>query len=474
MKGENIICSLIKLLDILECRIEKKTHAHGRAIICGHIASEEENQLLSNVNKQSLEQIYALDEKGEKHCLFTGIVEELKIEIKAGVKKAWISFVSGTVLLDSTPRTRVFQDISMSYESVFQQIAQNYSDAQFIVQNNTAIGEFIVQYEETDWEFLKRMASRKNAVVIPFFQFGQIRCSVGILNLDVTTELTAIEFSKYNHLLEYEKEKKRGTFLPMDMLAYEVTSREIVDLGAAVWFEKQLYYAYEVHSFLEKGELLHRYSLRTQGAFGCSRKQNERIIGASLDATVIDIKQDKVKVIIKAEGKQEKQTAEWFPFSTVYSSPDGTGWFCMPEIGDQMRLYFPNEIEKNAYVISAVHEEISEKTAQVYQAQHRQPPRSNPDNKSIMNKYQKEVELTPTSITLTNHKGMMIRLDDEEGIQIISDKDIKIESTKDLSLSSKEENLSIEGKQAIELIQGSTKMIFQDEVIIEGAKLKLQ
>ena len=39
----------------------------------------------------------------------------------------------------------------------------------------------------------------------------------------------------------------------------------------------------------------------------------------------------------------------------------------------------------------------------------------------------REVELTPTSITLTNHKGMMIRLDDEEGIQIISDKDIKVD-----------------------------------------------
>ena len=146
----------------------------------------------------------------------------------------------------------------------------------------------------------------------------------------------------------------------------------------------------------------------------------------------------------------------------------------MPEIGDHMRLYFPNEIEKNAYVISAVHEEIPKTTLESYEANQKQPPRSNPDNKSIMNKYQKEVELTPTSITLTNHKGMMIRLDDEEGIQIISDKDIKVESTKELSLSSKEESLSIEGKEEIKLVQGSTKMILKDEITVEGAKMKLQ
>ena len=60
-----------------------------------------------------------------------------------------------------------------------------------------------------------------------------------------------------------------------------------------------------------------------------------------------------------------------------------------------MRLYFPNEIEKNAYVISAVHEEIPKTTLESYEANQKQPPRSNPDNKSIMNKYQKEVELTP-------------------------------------------------------------------------------
>ena len=55
---------------------------------------------------------------------------------------------------------------------------------------------------------------------------------------------------------------------------------------------------------------------------------------------------------------------------------------------------FPNEIEKNAYVISAVHEEIPKTTLESYEANQKQPPRSNPDNKSIMNKYQKEVDLS--------------------------------------------------------------------------------
>ena len=453
MRGEYIFCTCVEFLTVLECKVEKKVNTHGRAILYGYISAEEEKLLLNRVMKAPLEQIYVLDERGEKHCFFTGVVEELKIEVEGEVKKARISFISGTILLDLKPNTRVFQDISMSYNELFRVINQEYSDAQTFLEEDEAIGEFTVQYEETDWEFMKRIASRIGTVLIPFFKFGQIRCSIGIIETGQKKELSFSKYSTNNHIKEYRKEKQMGNsnLIPADAISYQVTSRELLDLGD-----------------------LHTYLLRTRGAFSCIRKNNKNIIGASFDATVLDIKQDKIKVRIKAEGKQEKESARWFPFSTIYSSPDGTGWFCMPEIGDHMRLYFPNEIEKNAYVISAVHEEIPKTTLESYEANQKQPPRSNPDNKSIMNKYQKEVELTPTSITLTNHKGMMIRLDDEEGIQIISDKDIKVESTKELSLSSKEESLSIEGKEEIKLVQGSTKMILKDEITVEGAKMKLQ
>ncbi len=476
MRGEYIFCTCVEFLTVLECKVEKKVNTHGRAILYGYISAEEEKLLLNRVMKAPLEQIYVLDERGEKHCFFTGVVEELKIEVEGEVKKARISFISGTILLDLKPNTRVFQDISMSYNELFRVINQEYSDAQTFLEGDEAIGEFTVQYEETDWEFMKRIASRIGTVLIPFFKFGQIRCSIGIIETGQKKELSFSKYSTNNYIKEYRKEKQMGSnhLIPADAISYQVTSRELLDLGDSVIFENHLVYVYEMQSQLEKGELLHTYLLRTKGAFSCSRKNNKNIIGASFDATVLDIKQDKIKVRIKAEGKQEKESARWFPFSTIYSSPDGTGWFCMPEIGDHMRLYFPNEIEKNAYVISAVHEEIPKTTLESYEANQKQPPRSNPDNKSIMNKYQKEVELTPTSITLTNHKGMMIRLDDEEGIQIISDKDIKVESTKELSLSSKEESLSIEGKEEIKLVQGSTKMILKDEITVEGAKMKLQ
>ncbi len=64
-------------------------------------------------------------------------------------------------------------------------------------------------------------------------------------------------------------------------------------------------------------------------------------------------------------------------------------WYCMPEKGDSVRLYFPNENEAEAYVNSSVNEQSSNSSA-----------RSNPDEKSIKNKQGKEVLFQPDRLIL--------------------------------------------------------------------------
>jgi len=191
-----------------------------------------------------------------------------------------------------------------------------------------------------------------------------------------------------------------------------------------------------------------------------------------MDATVLSVAKDTVKVCIGVDGSQEKGTARWFPYSTVYSSPDGTGWYCMPEENDKVRLYFPNEKENDAYLISSIH--LGAESAGASSTGGKPIPRSNPDNKSIMNKYNKQIELTPTSITLTNNNGMIIKLDDEEGISIVSNKDVIIQSKENLTISSLNESMTVEAAESIELIQGATKITLKDDIVVEGARMKVQ
>ena len=268
----------------------------------------------------------------------------------------------------------------------------------------------------------------------------------------------------------YEKEQNKVSGLqPKDGICYEVTSREFHELGERIVFRNHQLYVYAVHSSYIGSELVHTYDLKTEG--GCKRKKcyNTKLIGASLDAKILSVSNDTVKVCVTVDDSQDKGSAKWFPYSTVYSSPDGTGWYCMPEEGDRVRLYFPNEKEEEGYIISSIHVESSSGAGTGSSA-----PRSNPDNKSISTKYNKLVEMTPTTITITNNKGMTIKIDDEEGISINSDKNITIQSEEELSIKSRNSNMVVEAPESIELIQGSTKITMKDEVTVQGTKFKVQ
>ena len=78
--------------------------------------------------------------------------------------------------------------------------------------------------------------------------------------------------------------------------------------------------------------------------------------GCSFDAVVTGGQKDRVQVEIAQDEWNAQDGKKWFPYATVYSSPDGTGWYCMPEPGDSVRLHVP-ESEEDSFVMSAVHRE---------------------------------------------------------------------------------------------------------------------
>ena len=187
---------------------------------------------------------------------------------------------------------------------------------------------------------------------------------------------------------------------------------------------------------------------------------NERMIGASLEATISGVSNDTVRVNIASDGIQSNR--KWFLYSTVYSSPDGTGWYCMPEEGDSVRLYLPNEKEKDGYIISAVHVPIDGEA------------RSIPDNKSLKSKYGKEVLFTPSLLRLTNNNGMSVEISDEDGITISSDKAVTIEAKEGVQIASLEQSIEVVAPESIVLKQGDTTLTMEDDIHLDGAQVHME
>ena len=130
----------------------------------------------------------------------------------------------------------------------------------------------------------------------------------------------------------------------------------------------------------------------------------------------------------------------------------------MPELGDRIRLYIPGHQEKEAFVISAVHMDNEHGL------------RENPDEKCIRTIHQKEIRLTPDKIVLTNHKGLSITLDDNEGITIKSNQKINIISENEVEI--KGARIQIEGQSGVIMMEGPNMLMVRDGIKEQGMHIE--
>ena len=95
--------------------------------------------------------------------IFRGILENLEVTSQHDYVICQGTIVSGSILMDTTPRCRSFQNPDMTWGQILETVIQAYPHG-FLLKNcrniDKSIGRPIIQYQETDWEFLNRIASR--------------------------------------------------------------------------------------------------------------------------------------------------------------------------------------------------------------------------------------------------------------------------------------------------------------------------
>ncbi len=97
-----------------------------------------------------------------------------------------------------------------------------------------------------------------------------------------------------------------------------------------------------------------------------------------------------------------------------------------------------------------------------------------PEHKILKNKQQKEIRFTPEMILITNNNGMKIEMVDGQGIHIVSDKSILIESLEDMNIISKKGSLVLAADSFLELNQGGTSIQLQDGIQFSGGEFHVQ
>lgn len=466
MRDYQIKLEPFTFIALKDLKIIQKVNHHAAAEIVVRIKDELQEEYLSTLMNETWVKITAIDKEKEEAAytvLFHGLVTDFSFDRDGYETILSLKLKSGTIQMDLKPHFRVFQNEKASCLSIHQQIASDYQGGQVACTSGSEekTGGTLIQYQETDWEFVRRLAGRSGIGLVPDAYKKGSGYTIGMPK-GTKREADSNGIRMRLDVREYMEKQQNGRLgmQPSDMTELVLDSREVFQMGDMLSYQGKDYLVCGIRTTYQEAECRHEYTLRTKEALWVLPKEHMDLAGSSFDAVITDVKKDKVQVMIPGDEWNGADGKKWFLYSTVYSSPDGTGWYCMPEIGDSVRLYVP-EKEEGSFIISAVHKETD-------------AARQNPDYKSLKTRYGKEILFTPDTILMTNNQGMMVEMNDSEGITITSDKDVVIQADDNLTIASNSASLLIAAKDKVQVKQGGTTMTLSGDISFTGGEFRIQ
>ena len=475
---------------VSEIEITQQMNEHAVLHLTGIIPEELEDSYVYMTDAETAIEVLQIGSNGQSP-IFNGLALDVQVKSVLGTYYLEVKAVSHTYVLDVKKKNQTYQHAKMPYTELINACIADQPGADFMdhVTKGASIGSFTMQYLETDWEFLKRMASRFHTGLVPDtvhsapkfyfgvpFQAGAVQ-KIDAINYRVKKAIGNFLISSKNHL---------DSLTDSDYMYYEVESTQLFKIGNEVTFQAKKLYVYKIVSKLKNGLLKHIYTLTPKNGFSVHTTYNQAIIGASIQGKVIDVAGDKIRIHVDFDEGQEKSTAYWFPYSTIYASEDNTGWYFMPELSDNVRIYFPSNREDEGIAISSVTKAPPQSGAMLAATNptsqggggsaappedSRQDPvrMADPDVKTLRTKHGKQILLAPDRIVISGG-GLMISLMDDNGISIISDKNINLKATDKVVINAKQ--IMINANEKIEMTCKENSIKMEDKMEIKGTEVR--
>ncbi|VBB06153.1 phage late control gene d protein (gpd) [Lucifera butyrica] len=467
--------------DILDVRIRQEINEHAALTVKGVLRATED-YTVQHTGAGTAAALYSVDENGQTECLFQGIILTVEQKQTTDLKYIEVQVVSPSYNLDVKKNSRSFQRMTATYDDVIQAVVRGEAEVNNR-EGKKQTGKLIVQYKETDWEFMRRMASHFNTGLVPVVTSDKVQIYFGVpIGQQAKTITTASyrvkkEIGKFRTAQANDAVHSQPSLSEADFICYQVDSIDRFTIGDCIQFLQHTLYVNSIEAALEQGVLTYHYLLVSKNGLFQKDRFNPLLAGVSVMAQVKVVTKDQIKAYLVEIDPAWDSGADWyFPYSTVFSSPTGSGFYAMPEPGDTVRIYFPTHKEEDAVAASSVNRDES------LQSQQRTaggigdnpPPRTDPDRKSFSNKYGKEVLFTPEGIYITGQAGkIFIYLTDADGITIVSEKDIQIKSQESILIHA-DKDVVFQGGESVKINCGPA--LIQSEksglITIKGEEVK--
>ena len=167
-------------------------------------------------------------------------------------------------------------------------VLKNQKDVEILdcATKGAVIPDFLLQYEESDWNFLVRLASHFHTFMVPDCRAAHGRAYFGIPDLGEEYVLSDEEFTEIKDMDQYYRLGREQKILPQETLKWKVTARQDFCLAQKVRFRGISAIVTRIQYQTVEGELVRTYELSRRKGVLCAPEKNPHIFGMSIPATV--------------------------------------------------------------------------------------------------------------------------------------------------------------------------------------------
>lgn len=394
---------------IVEMKVEQSLNHHAAMYLKGIVPKENGDSGVMDTDDSTV--VMVSDQDG---VIFRGLVQNIRASFQGEVCYLEVWAASFSVKADTDVLSRSFQDGGMNYQQIGELMAGENGLSLSMEASALSINNLLLQYQETNWEFLKRIASHNHSVLLPSVE--EPKFYFGIPKGNQKGSLLSYRFSVGKNIGRYRRHTGAGVdAAPDDSLEYMVTADDsVLSIGDTVDYNGNALFVREALIHLADAVLTCRYVLCPENGLKVPVSYNQHITGLTLSGQVLELNQDTVKVLLCVDESQDTAKAYAFPYITPYSAENHTGLYLMPEPGDVVNIQFPTEDESLAVALSSYRQVESDRMG-------------DPNVKYLRTPNDKEIKISPEEILITAKTGgLYIRLNQDDGIEVFSQHGIMV------------------------------------------------
>lgn len=318
-QGDLQVQSAVPVMEIRQFHMEIQENVHPSFYLEGMLSEEDGKEGIPRPLAGTTVKIGA-----GSRLLFAGILDEAEVMQEGRGYGIIMRGAAATRLLDCRKKDRSFQDVSMTYRQVMEQAAADTPGAVLHFHaEDQAIGQPLYQLEETDWEFLKRLAGHLGTALMPsvYAVSAQIHAGQPSGRRATAGEGTVKE------QIWYDRAARE--------LCIRVRTWEDWEPGDRIAWEGRSLSVKTKECRLERGLLQFYYTLSDREGLRADRYDNPYMTGLLLPAEVLDTQAEQVRVRFDMDREQDPERAFWYPWR-----PDmGNLVYCMPEKGERVYIH---------------------------------------------------------------------------------------------------------------------------------------